>query len=156
MRCVPADPGGEPNARPRRTLPPAERVTAEESRLSGPNAKRMCGPDCIIFTEALTRKAQRRVSSSSAEKKESFPFRTWSQTQRWATDATLPWTADRSRTTLFFRFTPQGTAWSAEYFDAAEYAGYPDMDARKLARLEPPNGRYAGRDTEPDGKLARL
>ena len=38
---------------------------------------------------------------------------------RWATDATLPWTADRSRTTLFFRFTPQGTAWSAEYFDAA-------------------------------------
>ena len=72
------------------------------------------------------------------------------------TDATLPWTADRSRTTLFFRFTPQGTAWSAEYFDPAEYAGYPDMDARKLARLEPPNGRYAGRDTEPDGELARL
>ena len=81
-----------------------------------------------------------------------------SRVQRWATDATLPWTADRSRTTLFFRFTPQGTAWSAEYFDAAEYAGYPDMDARKLARLEPPNGRYAGRDTEPDGvaQLARL
>ena len=81
-----------------------------------------------------------------------------SRVQRWATDATLPWTADRSRTTLFFRFTPQGTAWSAEYFDAAEYAGYPDMDARKLARLEPPNGRYGGRDTEPDGvaQLARL
>ena len=115
----------------------------------------MCRQDCIIFTEALTRKANTIYTVVPSEKSRGGED---SRVQRWATDATLPWTADRSRTTLFFRFTPQGTAWSAEYFDAAEYAGYPDMDARKLARLEPPNGRYAGRDTEPDGvaQLARL
>ena len=57
---------------------------------------------------------------------------------------TLPWRAPTSRTTLFYKWNVSGSAYSGEFFDPAEFMQYPDMDARKLAVLEPPNARYSG------------
>ena len=66
------------------------------------------------------------------------------------THGTLPWTADTRRSTLFYKFSPHGTSWSGAYLDPDDFRGYDDMDDRKMAILEPPNSRYAGRPTRPE------
>ncbi len=66
------------------------------------------------------------------------------------THGTLPWTAAAPRRTLFYKFSPHGTSWSSAYYDPDDYRGYPDVDDRKLAILEPPNARYRGRQTRPE------
>lgn len=73
--------------------------------------------DCVIFTEALIH-------------------------------GTMPWTTPgKTRTTLFYKYNPNGCAWSADFFDPADYAHYEDMTPERLAMLEPPNARYPGRPT---------
>lgn len=65
--------------------------------------------DAIVFTEALTHGA-------------------------------IPWTcATRSRRTLFYKFSPHGTSWSAQYYDEDHYARYPDVTDRHRAILKPPS-----------------
>jgi len=66
------------------------------------------------------------------------------------THGTLPWAVDDPRQTVFYKFSPHGTTWSADYFQPEEYRCYDDMDARKLSLLEPPNARYPGRPTKPE------
>ena len=66
------------------------------------------------------------------------------------THGTLPWEVDAKRQTIFYKFSPHGTTWSADYFNPDDYRCYEDMDARKLAMLEPPNARYPGRPTKPE------
>jgi hypothetical protein len=66
------------------------------------------------------------------------------------THGTLPWTVDAPRQTLFYKFSPHGTTWSADFFDPADFTQYEDVDNRKRAILEPPNARYHGRPTRPD------
>jgi len=63
------------------------------------------------------------------------------------THGTLPWTVDNPRKTIFLKFSPHGTSWSADYYKPEEFVKYSDVDDRKLAILEPPNARYAGRKT---------
>lgn len=65
------------------------------------------------------------------------------------THGTLPWTSEEPRATVFYKFSPHGSAWSADYFDPNEFRGYPDMGDRKLTVLEAPNARYRGRRTQP-------
>lgn len=65
------------------------------------------------------------------------------------THGTLPWTVEDERQTVFYKFSPHGTTWSADYFNPEDFQHYEDMDARKLAMLEPPNARYPGRPTKP-------
>jgi ectoine hydroxylase-related dioxygenase (phytanoyl-CoA dioxygenase family) len=62
---------------------------------------------------------------------------------------TLPWTVDAPRQTAFYKFSPHGTSWTADYFDPEDFVQYEDMTDRQLALLEPPNARYAGRRTRP-------
>ncbi|MCE2459765.1 MAG: phytanoyl-CoA dioxygenase family protein [Pseudomonadales bacterium] len=62
---------------------------------------------------------------------------------------TLPWTVDETRKTVFYKFSPHATSWSANYFNPDDYRGYADMDDRKMAVLEPPSARYPGRPTRP-------
>merc|ERR1712039_394091 len=76
--------------------------------------------DAIIFTEALTH-------------------------------GTLPWTADPpadgspSRQTLFYKFSPHATSWSADHLSANYFTQYPDWTDRRSRIVEPPNARYVGR-----------
>jgi len=65
------------------------------------------------------------------------------------THGTLPWTVDAKRQTLFYKFSPHGTSWSADFFNPEEFRHYDDIDDRKLAILESPNARYGGRPTRP-------
>ncbi len=65
------------------------------------------------------------------------------------THGTLPWNVDDPRQTVFYKFSPHGAAWSADFFDPDDYRAYADMTARKLAVLEPPNARYPGRPGAP-------
>jgi ectoine hydroxylase-related dioxygenase (phytanoyl-CoA dioxygenase family) len=65
------------------------------------------------------------------------------------THGTLPWTVDAPRQTVFYKFSPHGTTWSADYFSPEAFRHYSDIDDRKLAILEPPNARYWGRPTRP-------
>ena len=65
------------------------------------------------------------------------------------THGTLPWTSPAQRQTVFYKFSPNGSAWSADFFEPDDFRRYPDMDDRKLAILEPPNARYHGRPTRP-------
>lgn len=65
---------------------------------------------------------------------------------------TLPWTVDAPRQTAFYKFSPHGTSWSADYFDPNDFVEYQDMTNRQLALLEPPNARYLGRRTRPPKK----
>jgi hypothetical protein len=65
------------------------------------------------------------------------------------THGTLPWTAHARRETEFYKFSPNGATWSADFFDPDDFRRYPDIDDRKLAILEPPNARYRGRPTAP-------
>lgn len=62
---------------------------------------------------------------------------------------TLPWTVDDKRQTLFYKFSPHGTTWSADYFNPDDFRQYDDIDDRKLSILEPPNARYWGRPSRP-------
>ena len=55
------------------------------------------------------------------------------------THGTLPWTADHERRTLFLKYSPHSTSWSAHYYDADDFEGLPE---RQRAILEPPNDRY--------------
>ena len=66
------------------------------------------------------------------------------------THGTLPWNAEAPRRTLFYKFSPHGTSWAGAYFDPRHFRDYPDIDDRKLAILEPPNARYAGRPSRPE------
>lgn len=55
---------------------------------------------------------------------------------------TLPWTLEgKTRTTLFYKFNTNGSSWTRNYLDPADFAHYEDMDERKLAILEPPYAR---------------
>ena len=65
------------------------------------------------------------------------------------THGTLPWMSTAPRQTVFYKFSPHGTTWSADYFNPADFSHYEDMDARRLSMLEPPNARYPGRPTKP-------
>ncbi|MCY3860015.1 MAG: mitomycin antibiotics/polyketide fumonisin biosynthesis protein [Gammaproteobacteria bacterium] len=65
------------------------------------------------------------------------------------THGTLPWQVDAPRRTLFYKFSPHGSTWSADYFNPDDFRTYPDIDDRKLAILEPPNARYTHRPTRP-------
>ena len=65
------------------------------------------------------------------------------------THGTLPWEVEETRQTLFYKFSPNGTTWSGDYFNPEDFRDYPDMDDRKLAMLEPPNARYRGRPLTP-------
>ena len=65
------------------------------------------------------------------------------------THGTLPWTAEAVRKTVFYKFSPHATSWSANYLDPDDFRGYADMDDRKMAVLEPPSARYPGRPTRP-------
>ncbi len=65
------------------------------------------------------------------------------------THGTLPWSVDAPRRTLFYKFSPNGSTWSSDFFNPADFRDYPDMDDRKLAMLEPPNARYPHRLTKP-------
>ena len=58
---------------------------------------------------------------------------------------TLPWTVNDPRSTVFYKFSPHTLSWSADFFAAADFSAYADMDARKLALLEKPNARYPRR-----------
>lgn len=62
---------------------------------------------------------------------------------------TLPWQVDAKRQTAFFKFSPHGTSWTADYFDPSDFVHYPDVTDRQLALLEAPNARYRGRQTRP-------
>ncbi len=62
---------------------------------------------------------------------------------------TAPWNVDAPRKTIFYKFSPHGTSWSADFYDPDDYREYDDMDTAKLAVLEPPNARYRGRPTHP-------
>ena len=66
------------------------------------------------------------------------------------THGTLPWQVDAKRQTVFYKFSPHGTSWSADYFSPDDYRCYADMDSRKLSMLEPPNARYPGRPSKPE------
>lgn len=61
------------------------------------------------------------------------------------THGTLPWSADAPRQTLFYKYSPHGTTWSADFLDPSDFAAYDDMTPAKLALLESPNARYSGR-----------
>ncbi len=63
---------------------------------------------------------------------------------------TLPWTVDAPRQSVFYKFSPHGTSWSADYFEPDDFRHYDDIDDRKLAILESPNARYQGRRTRPE------
>lgn len=65
------------------------------------------------------------------------------------THGTLPWTTDKQRTTIFYKFSPHNLSWSADFFDPEDFCHYDDMNDRKLAILEPPNARYHRRPTQP-------
>lgn len=62
---------------------------------------------------------------------------------------TLPWRIDKPRQTAFYKFSPHGTSWTADYFDPNDFSHYEDVTSRQLALLEPPNARYMGRRTRP-------
>lgn len=64
------------------------------------------------------------------------------------THGTLPWTVDDPRETVFYKFSPHGTTWSADFLNPSDFAHYEDMDARRMAILEAPNARYQGRPTQ--------
>ena len=68
------------------------------------------------------------------------------------THGTLPWEVDATRQTLFYKYSPHGTARSADCFDSEAFPHYDDIDDRKLAILELPNARYEGRLTKPSSK----
>ena len=55
---------------------------------------------------------------------------------------TLPWTGAGERRTLFLKYSPHASAWSANYYDAARW---PDLTERQRAILEAPNARYSSR-----------
>ena len=69
------------------------------------------------------------------------------------THATMPWTVDAKRNTLFYKYSPHGSSWSSDFFNPDDFRDYPDVDDRKLAILEPPNARYHGRPSTPRPKL---
>ena len=66
------------------------------------------------------------------------------------THGTLPWESQETRKTVFYKFSPHSSTWSADYFNPEDFRCYPDMDDRKLAILEPPNARYPHRPTAPE------
>lgn len=66
------------------------------------------------------------------------------------THGTLPWTVEAPRRTVFYKFSPNGSTWSGDYFNPDDFREYADIDDRKLAILEPPNARYPHRPTQPE------
>jgi hypothetical protein len=55
---------------------------------------------------------------------------------------TLPWTGKGERRTLFFKYSPHPSSWSANYYDASRW---PDLTDRQREILEAPNARYSSR-----------
>jgi hypothetical protein len=62
------------------------------------------------------------------------------------THGTLPWRGAGERRTLFYKYSPHASSWSASYYDPDLY---PDLTDRQRAILEGPNARYGGRPTDP-------
>jgi hypothetical protein len=60
---------------------------------------------------------------------------------------TLPWTVPNTRTTLFYKYTPQGEAYSgqASFFCPSDADGWDGADDRKRAILTPPASEYIER-----------
>ena len=65
------------------------------------------------------------------------------------THGTLPWTGSGERRTIFFKYSPPTSSWSAHYHDPDDYEGITDTQ-RKI--LERPNSRYGYRD-DPKGTV---
>ena len=65
------------------------------------------------------------------------------------THGTLPWSVEATRQTVFYKYSPNGSTWSGDFFDPDAFRKYADIDDRKLALLEPPNARYRGRPSAP-------
>jgi Phytanoyl-CoA dioxygenase (PhyH) len=59
---------------------------------------------------------------------------------------TLPWTGAGERRTLFYKYSPHPSSWSAAYYDASRW---PDLTLRQREILEGPNARYSSRPTKP-------
>jgi hypothetical protein len=66
------------------------------------------------------------------------------------THGTLPWRGAGERRTLFYKYSPHASSWSANDYDPALYL---DLTDRQRAALEGPNARYGGRPTD-HGKRA--
>ena len=64
--------------------------------------------------------------------------------------ATLPWTVPSRRTTLFYKYTRQGEAWSGpdNLFQPSDADGWRGVDDRKRAILTPPPQSYLDRKAE--------
>jgi hypothetical protein len=76
----------------------------------------------------------------------------WVGTAAQLTHCTLDWPSPGFRRTLFYKYSPHGVSWAAEYFDPAEFDEYDDFTDRMRAILEPPNARHPGRSTTPEFK----
>ncbi len=58
------------------------------------------------------------------------------------THGALPWSGARERRTLFYKYSPHNSSWSAKYYNDADY---PNLTERQRDVLEAPNARYRGR-----------
>ena len=60
---------------------------------------------------------------------------------------TLPWTVSSTRTTLFYKYTTQGEAYSGadSFFDPSDAGGWQGVDERKRSILMPPSADYVER-----------
>ena len=60
---------------------------------------------------------------------------------------TLPWTVSSARTTLFYKYTTQGEAYSGadNLFDPSDADGWEGVDERKHSILMPPSAAYVER-----------
>lgn len=127
-----------------------------------PNLRRVPAEagDAIVFTEAVSCFCCCVVCSVCTD----FPLAPnsdalvavcrWMYCLRWdlcvqLTHCTLDWPTPGFRRTLFYKFSPHGVSWAAEYFDPTEFDGYADVTDRMRAILEPPNARHPGRSTTP-------
>jgi hypothetical protein len=58
------------------------------------------------------------------------------------THGAMPWRGARERRTLFLKYSPHNSSWSANYYDESRYQG---LTESQRALLEAPNARYKGR-----------
>ena len=69
---------------------------------------------------------------------------------------TLPWTAPSTRTTLFYKYTSPGEAYSGpdNFFSPADADSWEGVDERKRAILTPPRPEFVERKAELAGREA--
>ncbi len=60
------------------------------------------------------------------------------------THGTLPWHGKHDRRTVFYKYSPCGMSWAADFYDADDY---PTATDAQRAILESPNARYPRRHT---------